>query len=217
MSPAYTVDSKALLKILLHAAKHPSHSVNGVLLGSVAAATGEPGSPRESAAQPAVTIVDAIPLFHSFLSLAPALEAALFQVDTYARQRGCEVVGYYHANERLTDLELGPVARKIADRIQQRNQHACALLVDNAKLGSFVQQKSQDVLQLWTREGGARGWSRAGGGSGGGSGSSARLQAAAGAAPLFMGMHGEGRHTRLHDFDDHLNDLSIDWINADLV
>jgi len=56
--------------------------------------------------------------------------------------------------------------------------------------------------QLWTREG-ARGWSR-GGGSGGG----ARLQAAGGAAPLFLGLHGEGRHKRLHDFDDHLNDLS---------
>ena len=57
-------------------------------------------------------------------------------------------------------------------------------------------------MQLWTKEGGAKGWSRAGSGAG------ARLHAAAGAAPLFMGMHGEGRHTRLHDFDDHLNDLS---------
>lgn len=95
-------------------------------------------------------------------------------------------------------------------------------------------------MQLWTKEGGAKGWSRAGSGAG------ARLHAAAGAAPLFMSMHGEGRHTRLHDFDDHLNDLSKcaslcsmtvpvlhawvaagalltlcgscrDWINADLV
>jgi hypothetical protein len=39
-----------------------------------------------------------------------------------------EVMGYYHANACLTDLELGPVARKIADRIQQRTPHACALL-----------------------------------------------------------------------------------------
>jgi len=51
------------------------------------------------------------------------------QVDAYARQRGLEVMGYYHANACLTDLELGPVARKIADRIQQRTPHACALLV----------------------------------------------------------------------------------------
>ncbi len=51
------------------------------------------------------------------------------QVDAYARQQGIEVVGYYHANERLTDLELGSVARKIADRIQQRAPRACALLV----------------------------------------------------------------------------------------
>lgn len=75
----YTVDSKALLKILLHAAKHPSHSISGVLLGTVAPASGEPGSPRDGAAQVAVTVADAIPLFHSFLSLAPALETALVQ------------------------------------------------------------------------------------------------------------------------------------------
>ena len=80
----YTVDSKALLKILLHAAKHPSHSINGVLLGAVAPASEEPGSPRGGTAQVAVTIADAIPLFHSFLSLAPALETALVQVRQLA-------------------------------------------------------------------------------------------------------------------------------------
>jgi hypothetical protein len=78
MARVYVLDSKALLKILLHAAKHPSHAVNGVLLGTAEAA--QPGSPREGAAPPAVTLADAVPLFHSFLSLAPALEAALFQV-----------------------------------------------------------------------------------------------------------------------------------------
>lgn len=63
--------------------------------------------------------------------------------------------------------------------------------------------------QLWTREGSARGWSRASaGGSAGGASDGARLQAARGAAQLFLGMHGEGRHARLADFDDHLNDLS---------
>lgn len=82
MARVYVLDSKALLKILLHAAKHPSHAVNGVLLGTAEAA--QPGSPQEGAALPAVTLVDAVPLFHSFLSVAPALEAALFQVALLA-------------------------------------------------------------------------------------------------------------------------------------
>ena len=68
MSPVYACDQSAILKILLHSAKYPSASVNGVLLG------------RVKSDKKTVEIVDAIPLLHSFLSLAPALETALVQV-----------------------------------------------------------------------------------------------------------------------------------------
>ena len=105
MTCVYTLDTKALLKILLHAAKYPSHSVNGVLLGTTDSAAAEPGSPRESAAESTVTLVDAIPLFHSFLSLAPALETALFQVHCLASKgRGhtcCSVILYLQAGKEL--------------------------------------------------------------------------------------------------------------------
>ena len=69
MSTSYTCDQKALLKVLLHAAKYPAASVNGILLGFTA-------SDRKT-----VEVVDAIPLLHSFLTLAPALETALVQVS----------------------------------------------------------------------------------------------------------------------------------------
>lgn len=68
MSPVYACDQTALLKILLHSAKYPAASVNGVLLG------------RVKSDRKAVDVVDAIPLLHSFLTLAPALETALIQV-----------------------------------------------------------------------------------------------------------------------------------------
>lgn len=66
---ACTVDQLALLKILAHAAKFPSNSVNGVLLGSCA----EGGI---------VEIHDAVPLCHTTLSLAPALEIGLAQASS---------------------------------------------------------------------------------------------------------------------------------------
>ena len=68
MSTSYTFDQTAILKILLHAAKYPAAAVNGVLLG------------RTSSGNRTVEVVDAIPLLHSFLTLAPALETALVQV-----------------------------------------------------------------------------------------------------------------------------------------
>ena len=77
-----TVDRIAALKILLHSAKYPSSSVNGVLLGhSPAEAASQAAAPKTHDEGPAsVHVTDAIPLFHSFLTLAPSLETALFQV-----------------------------------------------------------------------------------------------------------------------------------------
>ena len=77
-SPPYIVQQGAALKILLHAAKFPSAAVNGVLLGTVSAPQGD--SAADAPSSGAVTVVDAIPLFHSFLALAPMLETALVQV-----------------------------------------------------------------------------------------------------------------------------------------
>ena len=52
------------------------------------------------------------------------------QVDAFCDLNGnLQVVGYYHANERLNELDLKPAARKIADRIQQRVPQAVTLLV----------------------------------------------------------------------------------------
>lgn len=144
MSPVYTFDRTALLKILLHAAKYPASSVNGILLAD----TKGTKSGAES-----VTVVDVIPVLHSFLTLAPVLETALIQVfsdlnsksqlaahcklrnvttlqiQSYAKQMGLQLIGYYHANERFDDTDLGPSARKIADKLYANNSLSCAVLV----------------------------------------------------------------------------------------
>lgn len=71
MAGGYKADSTPLLKALLHAAKYPAYSVNGVLLGYSGTAAGD---------HDGVHIVDAVPLFHTPLSLAPTLEVALAMV-----------------------------------------------------------------------------------------------------------------------------------------
>ena len=58
----------AYSKIILHAFKYPHNAINGVLLANE-------GSNSQS-----VKYVDAIPLFHHNLGLAPMLEVALMQV-----------------------------------------------------------------------------------------------------------------------------------------
>lgn len=73
MSQVYFLDRTALLKILLHAAKYPASSVNGILLADTKPAKSGDNS---------VAVVDAIPVLHSFLTLAPVLETALIQART---------------------------------------------------------------------------------------------------------------------------------------
>jgi hypothetical protein len=69
---SYDVTAIATSKILIHAAKFPSVAVNGILLGRKTAK-------GESDAGP-VSILDAVPLFHTNLNLTPMLDVALEQV-----------------------------------------------------------------------------------------------------------------------------------------
>ncbi len=67
MAAAYSVAEDAYLTVLLHAAKYPSCSVNGVLLGRKADGKGW-------------NVSAAVPLFHHSQALAPCVETALSQV-----------------------------------------------------------------------------------------------------------------------------------------
>lgn len=63
------------------------------------------------------------------MSAAHFISTFRAQVEAYAAEKKLSIVGYYHANERLDDKELGAVAKKIADKIQSYCPSACVLLV----------------------------------------------------------------------------------------
>lgn len=107
MSKVYKVDPKALLKILLHSFKYPSASVNGVLFGTSQSApdsTSQAGSSDQLEAGSQIHIVEAVPLCHSFLSLAPTLEVAFIQVSLLEKVICCTVVQRLssHCQHRLS-------------------------------------------------------------------------------------------------------------------
>lgn len=62
------ISSRAYTKIILHAAKYPYASVNGILLAAKDKSKNQ-------------YIVDAIPLFHQCLNVTPMAEVALVQVN----------------------------------------------------------------------------------------------------------------------------------------
>ena len=64
-----SLSPRAYSKVLLHGCKYPHKAINGVFLAEDCKHTGD-----------LLRIVDAIPLFHQCLGLAPMLEIALHQV-----------------------------------------------------------------------------------------------------------------------------------------
>lgn len=52
-----------------------------------------------------------------------------YQIEEYYAAKGLNIVGYFHANERFDDYEVGGVAKNIGDHISRFFPHAALLLV----------------------------------------------------------------------------------------
>lgn len=91
MSGDISLGCSALTKMLLHAARYPHSAVSGVVL-----AQGKGGETNN------MVLVDAVPLFHLQLGLAPMLEVALTKVCLYERKRlqeKMEVIGTFQVRQ----------------------------------------------------------------------------------------------------------------------
>lgn len=188
----HELQQTAYVKLVLHALKHPMSAVNGILVGRTTDTT--------------VEITDCIPLFHSQLGLLPMLELALSQIDEHLDNNQA-IVGYYHANEQVDNHELSAVAKKIGDHIVRHCPQAAILLLDNRQLGALAGKSghSSPVVQLYVRDGSI--WKM--------SSSGLRLREST-ANSLLRDYIKENRQLRVADFDDHLDDVSKDWLNPNL-
>ncbi|XP_074838897.1 ER membrane protein complex subunit 9 isoform X2 [Carettochelys insculpta] len=181
------VSARAYAKMHLHCARHPHAAVNGLLLGRW-------GGPPEC-----VCLSDCVPLFHGPLALSPMLE-----VDVWASRSGLFLAGYYQANAGLDEQSPTPLALKLASRLAELFEGAVLIMLDNRKLSPSPRVPPLTVLEqcerhwvpkdknliMW------RDWD-----------SSRHLGKALLEAKA---------HTRLVDFDAHLDDIRRDWTNQHL-
>ncbi|KAK3200047.1 hypothetical protein Dsin_023462 [Dipteronia sinensis] len=196
----YEISQNAYIKLVLHARKHKTAAVNGVLVGRV--------SPQKN---DVVEITDSIPLFHAHLGLLPNLEISLILIEEHYSAQGFGIVGYFHANERFDDLELSGVAKNIGDHICRYFPQSAVLLLDNKKLEALPKGKGlSPVMQLYTRDA-SKNWKLVG--SDGGCQLVTKEPAAN--VVLLDYISSEKWHDVV-DFDDHLDDISKDWLNPEL-
>ncbi|OIS96922.1 PREDICTED: ER membrane protein complex subunit 8/9 homolog [Nicotiana attenuata] len=196
----YEIHQNAYIKLILHALKHKTSSVNGVLLGRI---SGNDGN---------VEIVESVPLFHSHIGLLPPLEISLIMIEEYYADKGLSIVGYFHANERFDDFEVGNVAKNIADHIFKYFPQAALLLLDNKKLEALLKEGKDrsPVMQLYTKEV-SRSWKLVG------TDASGPLKIKEPSANIILLDYiSSGKWKDIVDFDDHLDDISKDWLNPEL-
>jgi len=124
--------TRAYSKIILHAAKYPHATVNGVLLAKYG--RGQKSGPR-------ITFIDAIPLFHQIEGLTPMIEVALSQIESRATSASMCIAGFYHASRNFRDSNVDVFSQRIADRIADWSplNRAALLTVDNRKLSVNLQ------------------------------------------------------------------------------
>ena len=179
----------AYCKMVLHLAKYPHLSCNGILLA------------KKTKSQANVYIVDVVPLFHSSLTLAPPFEIAMNQIDSHCQANGLEIVGHYHSTENLSDNQPNIVTHKIAEKLKENSQQAYVLMINNIKVNplnkepcykvySFVDQKMKDI--------------------------SCNNRVDQSTYETCIRLMNDKKYNILNDFDNHLDDISLDWRNPDL-
>ncbi|CAN1334298.1 ER membrane protein complex subunit 8/9 homolog [Linum perenne] len=188
----YEMAQNAYIKLVLHALKHNTSAVNGVLLGRA--------SPNNDNL---VEIEDSVPLFHNHLGLLPPLEISLIMIEEYYSARGLGIVGYFHANERFDEAELGNMAKNIADHIYRYFPQAALLLLDNKKLEALQKGKGRSpVVQLYTKDS-YKNWKLAGA-----DGGSHLVFKEPAANTILLDFISSEKWHEVMDFDDHLDDIT---------
>jgi len=193
--PELEVSTRAYCKMIMHSAKYPSSAINGVLL-----------SKRDSVKAGARTIhyTDCIPLFHMGNGLAPMVEVALAQVDSQCEESGLVISGFYHAHDNLRDNHVDVFSQKIADKIAENQPGTLLVTIDSKKLSANIESPSLIVQQHSDGKWRPRDKSQV------------RLEHDEVTLACASALVHKKIYRDLVDFDTHLDDLSMDYLNVEL-
>ncbi|EFN75526.1 ER membrane protein complex subunit 8/9 homolog [Harpegnathos saltator] len=185
---------RAYCKIILHAAKYPHCAINGLLLGKQKTKDGRAD----------LYIEDAIPLFHICLHVSPMAEIALTLVDQLAVSKGLILAGYYLANENINDLSTDRPAHRIADKIAENFNNALLVVVDNREVTLSMQSSplriSQSIDGKWKPKDKAN----------------IIYERDVAYTDVMYSLLKEEQYRSLVDFDNHLDNIRLDWQNQKL-
>merc|ERR1712013_852362 len=128
-----------------------------------------------------------IPLFHINTGLAPMVEVALAQIESELEGTGMVISGFYHAHDNLRDTHIDVFSQKIADKIAENSPGTLLATIDSKKLSLNI-----DCSGLILHEHDS-------------------ITLACALALIHKKIYRD-----LVDFDIHLDDISLDYLNVEL-
>ncbi|XP_028133705.1 ER membrane protein complex subunit 8 [Diabrotica virgifera virgifera] len=179
---------QAYCKMILHASKYPHCTVNGILLTK--------SSPNNKE----VEFVDCVPLFHVCINLTPMAEIALMQIDEYASKKNLTIAGYYVAPENPRDTSFDKMYNRISDKIASNCSPSYVVIVNSTantiqrgKIALKVGQYNDGSLKQCDD-----------------------ISVSDDAMNVCISGLNDSLYEKLVDFDNHLDDISLDWTNSEL-
>lgn len=208
MVRSVTLEEQALLKVILHSLKFPLTSCNGILIGDVS--------------DTSIRIDDVVPINHTFTSLPGQMELALALVQNRLEEKAakenqplstCCIVGYYQCNDRREDVALGPIEKKIANKVSTiGGAEGVVLMLDGCALDACVTGKDIKVPVLLLEKSVSSQWEQ-------------RLDGTLKVPcldtrdwldTLKKGVQ-NGAHSALVDFEDHMEDIRRDFVFQTII
>lgn len=165
-----------------------------------------------------IRVVDVAPLFHTGL-VAPTLEAAMMVVEECCKNdggrpgawAGLHIVGCYSANRLATSTGVTAVVSRVGQAIRKklvakwgagagRGGAAPVLVVDNGTFGTAKAGAGAANMYAWSERDGS--WGKTGG----------KRWSVDDGGEAWAETH-RGREQNIVDFDDHLDDVTLDFRN----
>ncbi|TIB90028.1 UPF0172-domain-containing protein [Wallemia mellicola] len=186
-----SINAQIHSKIIAHAGKYPECAINGILIGRL-----DDKNVELVGLISLMVLTDAIPVQHLWNKLSPVLEMALQLVEIHAKSLNLQIVGLYEASELIDQHPtLSSTTTHILNKIKSNannSKHVVGIAVDNriilkdskeAGLLTFKPSQSQSFTSYTST-----------------------------ISPVDMPKI-KTLCSHFNDFDDHLENNSLDWLN----
>ncbi|TIB81780.1 UPF0172-domain-containing protein [Wallemia mellicola] len=186
-----SINAQIHSKIIAHAGKYPECAINGILIGRL-----DDKNVELVGLISLMVLTDAIPVQHLWNKLSPVLEMALQLVEIHAKSSNLQIVGLYEASELIDQHPtLSSTTTHILNKIKSNannSKHVVGIAVDNriilkdskeAGLLTFKPSQSQSFTSYTST-----------------------------ISPVDMPKI-KTLCSHFNDFDDHLENNSLDWLN----